>query len=96
MKRPFALKTQNIKIKSIKDEATKLKKTEEYLEQKIKLCKSIKSKYKKLIECEEKRRKLEEELNQAKTSYKNIKANETVNYQQRFDTFSAFINNLTR
>ena len=40
--------------------------------------------------------KLEEELNQAKTSYKNIKANETVNYQQRFDTFSAFINNLTR
>lgn len=69
MKRPFALKTKNIKSSSIKQEALNLKTMEENLEQKIKACKTIQSKYKKLIACEEKRQKLEEELKEAITSY---------------------------
>lgn len=94
MKRPFALKTKNIKSQQINDVASKLKNTEKHLEQKINSCKTIQSKYKKLIECEEKRQKLEEELKQAITNYENIE-NEIVNYQQGFNNFSEVINNLT-
>lgn len=69
MKRPFALKSKNMKSASLKDEALNLKDMEEKLEQKIKLCKTIQSKYKKLIECEEKKKILETELSKAINNY---------------------------
>ena len=70
MKRLFVPKTKNIKSPSIKNEAVDLKNMEENLAQKIKFSKIIQSKYKKLIACEEKRQKLEEELNEAIKDYK--------------------------
>lgn len=69
MKRPFVLKTKNVKSPSIKNEAVNLKNMEENLAEKIKFSKIIQSKYKKLIACEEKRQKLEEELNEAIKNY---------------------------
>ena len=69
MKRPFALKTRNIKSQSIKEEASYLKSTEETLAEKIKLCKTIQSKYKKLISCEKEKLKLKAELATAVENY---------------------------
>ena len=69
MKRPFVLKTKNVKSPSIKNEAVNLKNMEENLAEKIKFSKIIQSKYKKLIACEEKKKKLEEELNEAIKNY---------------------------
>lgn len=91
MKRLFALKTEKIKSDFIRQEATDIREMEKFFEQKIKLCKTIQSKYKKLIECEQKRQKLEEELNEAITNY-NIK--EPVSNPQSSDDFFAAIKNI--
>lgn len=69
MKRLFAPKTKNIKSSSIKEEAVHLKNMEEFLEERIKFCQTIQSKYQKLIEYEEKKQKIEGELDEIIKNY---------------------------
>lgn len=93
MKRPFALKTRNIKSQSLKEEAFYLKSMEETLAEKIKLCKTIQSKYKKLISCEKEKMKLKNEINTAVEDYEQkIVTNKAASPQEFSNSIQNIIN----